>query len=105
MFIARWIVEIRFGQKDNFMRVLRTFKTELGADFGQDMSKVRWLNASIGGPESRYEQEFEVGSLQELEDFWGRVGKSQVYAGVSKELAELIIPGSNRWEVFRVVDF
>ncbi|HEY9841579.1 MAG TPA: hypothetical protein V6D23_14045 [Candidatus Obscuribacterales bacterium] len=104
MFIARWIVEVRFGQKDAFLSLLHRFDSEIMASLGVEKSSVRWLNASIGAPESRYEEEMQVNSLLELEEFWAKVGQSSAYAALAQELAPLIIPGSNRWEIYRVVN-
>lgn len=103
MFIARWIVEVRFGQKEAFTNLLRRLDSEIGPELGIERGQIRWLNASIGAPESRYEEEIRFEQLAELEAFWQKVGQSKAYAALAQELAHLIIPGSNRWEVYREV--
>lgn len=48
--------------------------------------------------------ENQVLSLAELEKAWAEMAKMPAHKKFSKELAEHVVSGSNRWEILRIVD-
>ena len=101
MFVARFSVDVRFGHKDDFTLAMKKWQAEVGSKVGWDNQRV--LTGSIGAPESRFEMEMQVSSLADLENAWARMVELPHHKVYAKELEQHIVSGSNRWEVFRVV--
>src|SRR5262245_59988253 len=100
-FIARFSFDIPFGKKEEAFRVeakFREFRDKLGFPKGEV------LIGSIGAPESRVENNYRFESLAELEATFAKVGKEPRMAEFQREMAPFIVPGSHRWEIFRVRD-
>lgn len=103
MFIARWIVDVKFGHKDEFFALHKKWEEEVGSKLGAEKKTQRVLTGSIGAAESRIETDTEVESLAELEQFFSRLMEIPAHKEWGKQLEPLIVSGSNRWEIFRVV--
>ncbi len=101
MFIARFIIDVKFGHKDEFLALQRKWQEEVGARIG--WKTLRYATGSIGAHESRMEMELEVGSLAELEKAWAELAKSDAHKRFGKALEPLVVSGSNRWEILRVI--
>ena len=104
MFIARWTVDVRFGHRDEFLRVQRKWFEEVGKKVGLEEYKQRALNGSIGAAESRWEFEFAVPTLAALESFFAQIAKLPAHAQFGKDLEPHVVSGSNRWEILRLVE-
>jgi len=63
--------------------------------------KAQILIGSIGAPESRVEINYPFSSLSSLEEVWAKLGHPRM-PEYQKDLAPFVIPGSHRWEIFRV---
>lgn len=105
MFIARWIVEVRFGKKSEFTTALKKWHEEVGNKIGFSQDKQRVVTGSIGANESRFEFDYTVESLEQLQKMWDEMATTEAHQQFGKDLEPLIVSGSNRWEIFRVVDF
>jgi hypothetical protein len=103
MFIARWIVDVKFGHKDEFIALQKKWMEDIGNKTGMDKITQRMLNGSIGAAESRFEMETEVGSLAELEQFFAKLPEIPSHKEWGKQLEPLVVSGSNRWEIMRVI--
>jgi hypothetical protein len=101
MFIARWSVDVRFGYKDAFAAHLKKWHKEVGETLGW---KIRLLTGSIGANESRFEMELQTETLDALEKAWAKMSTSEVHMRLGREAEPLVVSGSNRWEVLRVVE-
>ena len=55
--------------------------------------------------ESRFECEYTVESLKQLQKMWEDMSTMEAHQQFSKDLEPIIVSGSNRWEIFRMVDF
>ncbi len=104
MFIARWIIDVRFGKKEEFIEIMGRWYKDVGEKVGMDKSTLRVTTGSIGAKESRYEIEHTVESLEKLQMMWDEMGKIDAHKDFGKGLEPVIVSGSNRWEVFRIVD-
>ena len=104
MFIARWNIDVRFGQKDQFLAVMRKWQAEVGDKIGWTKPKIRLLTGSIGANESRFEYEVTVESMEKLEKAWAQLGNFPYHKQFGKELEPLIVSGSNHWTVYRVLE-
>lgn len=103
MFIARWIIEAKFGHKDDVISVCKRWQAEVGNRIGLKFNQ-RALSGSIGVAESRFELETQVPSLAELEKSWAEMAKLPAHKQFSKELEPHIVSGSNRWEILRLLE-
>jgi hypothetical protein len=104
MFVARWSVDVRFGHREEFLRLQKKWLDEVGSKAGFDKAAARVLNGSIGAAESRWEMEMKVASLDALEKHWERMKSVPYHAQFARELEPHIVSGSNRWEILRIVD-
>jgi hypothetical protein len=105
MLIARWNIDVRFGQKNNFISAYKKWSEEVGNKVGLSKDKLRVAAGSIGVNESRFECEYNVESLEQLQRMWEDMSTMEAHQQFGKDLEPIIVSGSNRWEVFRVVDF
>jgi hypothetical protein len=103
MFVARWTIKIKFGKKDSALSLMRQWKKEVSVKAGFKPSQMQLLSGSIG-EESVIEMNAPVQSLAELESMWAKMGKNPKHGKFSKKLEPLIVSGTNRWDILRVVD-
>ena len=103
MLVARWTIKIKFGKKDSAMALMRQWQKEVGVKAGFKPGQMQLLSGSIG-EESLIEMNTPVQSLAELEGMWAKMGKNPKHGKFSKKLEPLIVSGTNRWDVLRVVD-
>jgi hypothetical protein len=104
MFVARWIIDAKFGHKDDVRALCKRWNDEVGKPAGMMKTGGRMLTGSVGAPESRFEMEVLFASLAELEKTWAEMGKNPAHAKFSKELEQHVVSGTNRWEILRVVE-
>jgi hypothetical protein len=96
--IARFCFDVPFGKKADLLRLMTKWdpmSKELG------FPKPQVLIGSIGAPESRVELNHTFPSLSALEAVWAKLGDPRM-ADYQRDLAPFVVPGSHRWEVFRV---
>ena len=105
MLIARWNIDVCFGQKSNFTSAMKKWSEEVGNKVVLSQDKLRVTSGSIGSNESRLECEYTVESLEQLEKMWEDISTMEAHQQFGKDLEPIIVSGSNRWEIFRVVDF
>ena len=55
MLIARWNIDVRFGQKNNFTTAYKKWSEEVGNKVALSQDKLRVTTGSIGVNESRFE--------------------------------------------------
>ena len=53
MFVARWQIDARFGQKQKVIDLVRKWEREIGSKAGNGKMKVELLTGSIGAREAR----------------------------------------------------
>jgi hypothetical protein len=104
MIVARWIIDARFGHKDQVTALCRRWEKEVGDPSGMRKAATRILTGSIGAAESRFEFEYQFASLADLEASWAALGKHPAHAKFGAELEPHIVSGTNRWEVLRIVE-
>jgi hypothetical protein len=104
MFTARWSIDIRFGHKDEALQMMKKWFDDVGAKVGFEKGSFRIHIGSIGVSESRFENDIMVPSLEALEKAWARMATLPAHQQFGKQLEPLIVSGSNKWEVYRVVD-
>lgn len=103
MMVARWQFTAKFGRKQEAIDLIKQWNEQIGAQTDVDVSKERIITGSVGASEGLVETEFEIESLQALDDFFNKIASIQMHAEWGPKMGEVIISGSTRWEVFRVV--
>jgi hypothetical protein len=104
MIIARWEITAKFGQKTEAIRLLKHWDQEIGEQIGMDLSRVRTMTGSVGALESVIVQEIEFDSITAVDEFFERIKGVELHAGWGREMANVVVDGSNKWEIYRVVD-
>jgi len=104
MIIARWIVEARFGHKQEAIGLMRLWWREIAPQIGWSSDQVRLLSASIGTSEAAIEVEIALGTLADLDTGWSKLASLDAQLEWAKELERHVVSGSPRWIVHRVVE-
>jgi hypothetical protein len=96
--IARFSLDVPFGKKGDLQKVTKKWEP-LQRELGFPKGEV--LVGSIGAPESRMEISHRFESLAALEAVWSKLNDPRM-AEFQRDMAPFVVPGSHRWEVFRV---
>jgi hypothetical protein len=104
MMIAKFQLDARFGHKDEVLALMRSWSDKFGSKVGWTDDKVRMTTASVGAPESRIVLEVKVDDLAALNQAFDEIATMDGHAEWGKKLEPHMVSGSNRWEVYRVLD-
>ena len=104
MMIARWQFQARFGHKSEAINLLQQWNQEIGAQTDIDVSGSRIVTGSVGASEALVESEFEITGLDDLQKFFDKIAAISMHQDWGKRMSEVVVSGSTRWEVFRIVD-
>jgi hypothetical protein len=103
MMIARWQFTAKFGRKQHAIDLIKEWNQQIGAQTNIDVSKARIVTGSVGASEGLVENELEIKGLKDLDDFFSKVASIKMHREWGAKMGEVIVSGSTRWEVFRVV--
>ena len=103
MMIARWHIDARFGHKQALIDACKKWGAEIGSQIGWSADKVRITTGSIGALESTVEIEITIQDLAELNNSWNKLGEIAAHKQWSKDIEPLVVSGTPRWEILRVV--
>ncbi|SRR5258706_3627295 len=103
MMVARWSIVAKFGYKQELIALMERWINEIGPQVGYTKDKMRLITGSIGALESTIQTEHIVQDLAELNATWEKLAKIPAHVQWSKELEPLVVSGTNRWEIFRVI--
>ncbi len=103
MFIARWQIDARFGQKQTVIDMLRRWEREIGPKVGMDKMDSKLLTGSIGAREATVEGNHTVENLAQLERFFEAIGGNDAHKQFGKDLEPYVVSGSSLWSIYRVV--
>jgi len=98
-FVAKFIFDVPFGKKPEFFALeekYQSLRTQNG------FPKPEILVGSIGAPESRIEIHYKFETLAALEATFAKVGTEPKMADFQREMGPIVVPGSHRWEIFRI---
>ena len=104
MMVARWSIDAKFGYKQNVIDLMLRWAREIGPQAGFTAGKLRLLTGSIGAREATIQTEHLVGDLAELNQVWDKLGTIPAHRQWSKDLEPFVVSGSNRWEIYRLID-
>ena len=100
---ARWLLDARYGCKQDATALLVEWVTTVGAAAGVAPADARVSTGALGAPESRLELELAFASMAEWEAFLARIPAAE-HRAWSQRVQGMVVDGSPRWEVLRAVD-
>jgi hypothetical protein len=103
MMVARWQIQARFGHKEAALDSMKRWIQEIGSQIDWTPDRVRVITGSVGAYESTIETEIMIKDLKELDDAWSKLAKLSPHKKWGQEFENLIVSGTSRWEIFRVV--
>ncbi|MGZ3239813.1 MAG: hypothetical protein ACXWJK_05430 [Burkholderiaceae bacterium] len=101
MLIAKWQIDARFGHKQKVIDKLKNWTKEIAPQVG--LTRGRLLTGSIGALEATVVHEWEVEDLAQLDRAWSKLATLPEHAQWSLDLEPLVVSGTARWEIFRIV--
>ncbi|SFC71716.1 hypothetical protein [Pseudoalteromonas denitrificans] len=104
MMLARWSIDAKFGHKPNVVNSLSHWFKDIGSQIGWHKGKYRIITGSVGALESQIISEITIENLAELNNSWNKLGDIEAHASWSKELEPHIVSGTQKWEIFRIVE-
>ena len=103
MLIARWQFTAKFGRKQEAIDLIKEWNEQIGVQTDIDVSNERIITGSVGVSEGLVETEMEIDGLQDLDGFFSKIATIKMHGEWSPKMGEVIVSGSTRWEIFRVV--
>ena len=103
MYICRWSFNAPFGKRGKALQLARQWEKQVAKTINFPKGKSRIYVGHIGASESLVVIETEFKSLKAFEDGQKKLDhkKQEVWA---KKIAPYIVPGTQKWEVFRTVE-
>ena len=102
MIVARWQFKARFGMKQQAIERTKQWWSTIGSEIGQTDYTI--LTGSVGAEEAIVTVDVRVKDMAELNDQWNKLGKRDDHVKFASELEPLIVSGSTKWELFRIVE-
>lgn len=94
----------RVGQREACVALLRKWQIDVGYRIGWKGGTIRVLEGAIGPGEGDIEIEVQLDSLTDLEAAWNDMGSVPYHKQYIQDLDPLVVSGSVRWTVHRVVE-
>ena len=103
MYVARWHLTARFGHKDDCLKLLQRWEIDVAHRIGWRPGSLRFVAGGVGVGDTDIEMEVKIDSLDDLESALKDMAAVPYQAEYQKRLSELIVSGSSRWTVHRIV--
>ncbi len=103
MMVARWQFTAKFGYKDKAIALIKEWNVGIGSQTNVDVSSSRIITGSVGVSEGLVENEMMSEGLDDLQQFFDKIATVEMHKDWGRNMGEVIVDGSTRWEVFRVV--
>ncbi|OZG72371.1 hypothetical protein BTA51_16720 [Hahella sp. CCB-MM4] len=104
MMVARWSIDAKFGYKQKVIDLMQGWMRDIGPQAGLTADKLRLITGSVGALESTIQSEHIIEDLNELNEVWDKLAKIDAHKQWSQELEPYVVSGTNRWEIYRVID-
>ena len=102
MFLCQWSLDIQYGKQKQALDIIKAWGEEKMRSSGFKKSKSgRVYVGFIGESAAHVVDEYVFDSLDEFEKALADMGQPQ-FQQHSKALAECIIPGSQKWKIFKI---
>jgi len=103
MMVARWSITAKFGYKQDLLKLMFRWLEDVGSQVGLTRESHRILTGSVGALESVIETETVVKDLSELNAMWDKLAAIPAHAQWGKDIEPLVVSGTNRWTIYRVL--
>ena len=104
MLVARWSIDAKFGHKPVVIESLKNWFRDIGSQIGWTEGNYQILNGSVGVLESTVVSEVTVNSLAELNEAWDKLADIASHKDWSLSLEPHVVSGTQKWEIFRIVE-
>ncbi len=102
MIVARWQFKARFGMKQAAIEVVKEWHQTIGVGIGQTDYTI--MTGSVGADEALVTVDVRVEDLAALSAQWDKLAHREDHKQWGTKLEPLIVSGSTRWEIFRIVE-
>lgn len=104
MIVCQWHLDIPYGKQVEVLEIMRAWGEEKRAssDFGKARS-TRLMVGHVGKSASHVVDEYVFDSLADFESALAGMGAER-FPRHSDRLAPYIVPGSQHWEIFRLIE-
>jgi hypothetical protein len=103
MFVCQWHLDVPYGRQGEALRVMEAWGKEKLASSGfRKVKGTRVMVGHIGASASHIVDEYVFETLADFEAALVDM-REERFRTLSDKLAEFVVPGSQHWEVFRVV--
>ena len=104
MFVCQWHLDVPYGKQREAVAIMRAWGTEKFASSEFSRARgARLLCGMLGPSASHIVDEYEFETLADFEAALGGMGAPQ-FRRHSDALAPFVVPGSQHWVVYRVLD-
>ncbi|HET9825590.1 MAG TPA: hypothetical protein VFP87_09650 [Chitinophagaceae bacterium] len=103
MFLCQWSLEIVFGKQKEALEIMKEWGAEKFRSSHFKKSKNRVYVGHIGESPSLIIDEYEFENVEDFVMSLADMGQPQ-FKRFSDQIAPLIVPGTQKWKVFRVID-
>lgn len=104
MFVARWHITAKFGHKDECLKLLQKWEIDVAHRIGWRPGSIRVVAGGIGVPDSSIELEVKIDGLDDLQAAFRDMATVPYHAEYQKQLADVIVSGSDSWTVHKIID-
>ena len=102
-FICQWSLEIVFGKQKQALEIMKAWSAEKFRTSYFRISENRMMNGFIGSSPSFIVDEYIFNSLNDFEKALSDMSQPQ-FRQYSEALAPYIVPGSQKWTVFTMIE-
>ena len=102
MYSCQWSLDVVYGKQKQALDVMKTWGEEKFRSSNFKKSKNRLLAGFIGESASHVVDEYLFESLDDFEKALADMSQPQ-FRQFSEALAPFIVPGSQKWTVYRVI--
>jgi len=104
MFACQWHFDIPFGKQKEVLDIMKRWDQEMAkATDAPKPRGQRTMVGHIGVSPSHIVNEYVVDSVSDWEKFSNLVATGR-FKGFAEEMAKYIVPGSQHWEMLRIVE-
>ncbi|MBI5856762.1 MAG: hypothetical protein HZB42_03845 [Sphingobacteriales bacterium] len=103
MYLCQWSLEIVFGKQKQALDIMKEWGAEKFRSSGFAKSKNKMYAGHIGESPSLIIDEYEFENLDDFVTALSEMGQPQ-FKQYSDAIAPLIVPGTQKWKVFRVIN-
>ena len=102
MYLCQWSLQIAFGKQKQALEIIKEWGAEKFRSSQFKKSKNKVYVGHIGESPSLLIDEYEFEKLEDFTMALGEMGQPQ-FKQYADAIAPLIIPGTQKWKVFRVI--